>query len=125
MDAMFKGVITDRQFVEGDVFCKGSSGITYLGQGADIDRTWHIGSEPASEVRKWYRVTRECLESMAEAMRPGVACSKVFAVENRVAKKNGLPERLVGRNGHWSNQSGISIHSGRHPILELGMVMSC
>ena len=125
MDTMFKGVMTDRPFMEGDVFCKGSSGVSFMGQGADIDRTWHVGKKPASEVRKWYRVAYECLEAMAEALKPGATCSEVFAVENKVAKRNGLPERLVGRNGHWSNQSGISIHPDCHLILEPGMVTSC
>jgi len=58
-------------------------------------------------------------------MRPGVVCSKVFAVWNGVTKKNGIPERIVGRSGHWSNQSGNSIHPDCHLILEPGVVTSC
>ncbi len=125
MNLMFKGQITDRPFMEGDVFCKGSSGVSYLGQGADIDRVWYMGREPPEIVRKWYNVTYKCVEAMAETLRPGVTCADVFTVRNRVAKENGLPEQLVGRNGHWSDLSGLSIHPDCNIFLEPGMVISC
>lgn len=125
MDTMFKGVMTDRPFMDGDVFCKGSSGASYMGQGADIDRTWYVGKNPPQNVRKWYKVTYDCMDAMSEALKPGNTCADVFAAENRVAKKNGLPERFVGRNGHWNNQSGLSVHPDCHIVLEPGMVISC
>jgi len=125
LNLMFKGQVTNRPFMEGDVFCKGSSGVSYLGQGADIDRIWYIGGEPPAIVKKWYSVTYMCVEAMAAALKPRTTCAEVFAVRNKVAKENGLPEQLVGRNGHWSDLSGLSIHPECNIVLEPGMVISC
>lgn len=124
MNLMFKGQITDRPFMDGDVFCKGSSGVSYRGQGADIDRVWYVGKDPSARIKKWYKVTYDCVEAMAEALRPGNTCADVFTARNRIAKNGGLPERLVGRNGHWSNQSGLSIHPDINILLEPEMVVS-
>ncbi len=125
MNLMFKGQITGRPFMEGDVFCRGSSGISYLGQGADIDRVWYVGSKPPAIVKRWYAVTHMCLDAMAAALKPGDSCADVFAVRDKIAKENGLPQQLVGRNGHWSDLSGLSIHPDCDVALEPGMVISC
>ena len=125
MNLMFKGQITKRRFIEGDVFCRGSSGVSYLGQGADIDRVWYMGGEPPAIVKKWYGATFRCVEAMAAVLKPGNTCADVSAVRNRVAEENGLPQLQVGRNGHWSDLSGLSIHPDCNIVLEPGMVISC
>jgi Xaa-Pro aminopeptidase len=125
MNALFKGQVTDRPFMDGDVFCKGSSGVAYRGQGADIDRVWYVGTTPPATVARWYRVTWRCVEAMADALRPGATCADVFHARNRVAKAHGLPVRRVGRNGHWTNPSGLSVHPDCQIVLEPGMVLSC
>ena len=124
MNLISKGKLTDRPYIEGDVFNRAHSGTSYLGQDADVDRTYYVGKNPPAEVAKWFRVTSMCNEAMGNAMRPGVKCSEIFELENRIAKKNGLPERVLGREGHWSNPSGLSIHPDCNIVLEPGMVIS-
>jgi Xaa-Pro aminopeptidase len=124
MNLMFKSMVTERPFMEGDVFCKASSGLSYRDYHADIDRVWYIGKNPPEKVKKWYRVTYECAGAMGEALKPGNTCADVFEIDNEIAKKHGLPERLVGRNGHWSNLSGLSVHPDVKIVLEPGMVIS-
>jgi Xaa-Pro aminopeptidase len=124
MNLISKAQMTDRPFLEGDVFNRMTSGMSYMGQDADVDRTFYVGRTPTPNVAKWYRVASMCNEAMAEVLRPGTTCAEVFEVENRTARENGLPERLVGREGHWSNPSGLSIHPDCKVVLEAGMVVS-
>ncbi|HKM79074.1 MAG TPA: Xaa-Pro peptidase family protein [Candidatus Bathyarchaeia archaeon] len=124
MNLISKTKLTDRPFFDGDVFNRNTSGMSYLGQDADIDRTFYVGRSPPANVAKWYRVASKCNEAMAETLKPGVRCSEVFEAENKVTKENGLPVRLVGRNGHWANPSGLSIHPDVKIMLEPGMVIS-
>jgi Xaa-Pro aminopeptidase len=118
-------VATDRVFQVGDTICRGFSGVTFRGYPGDIDRVWHIGN-PSDEVQHLYRANWECVRAMEAAIRPGVACSEVYAACARVERAFGLPERLVGRIGHGiRNTSGISIHPDCQLILEPGMIVSC
>ena len=121
----FHHVATDRRFRKGDTICRGSSGASYRGYAADVDRVWHIG-QPPEVVSRLYRVNWECVRAMEEAIRPGNLLSDVYAACARVEQKHGLPERLVGRVGHGlRNTSGLSVHPDNHTVLEPGMVFSC
>jgi len=124
MNLIAKFQLTDRPFMDGDVFNRMTSGMSYLGEDADVDRTFYVRRNPPANVEKWYRVTSMCTQAMGEAMRPGVTCAEIFELENRIAKENGLPERVLGREGHWSNPSGLSIHPDCRIVLEPGMVIS-
>jgi Xaa-Pro aminopeptidase len=114
---------SNRRFKRGDFVAHGSTGVSYRGYGADIDRAWFIGN-PSDAVRHWYRVAWECNRAMTEALRPGALCSDVYAACARVEAQHGLPPRLTGRVGHGlRNSGGLSVHPGNHTVLDPGMII--
>lgn len=116
--------ITDRVFKVGDQLMRGSSGASYRGYAADIDRIWYIG-QPPQIVRDWYRAAWECNRAMAEEIKPGARCSDVYGAFARVERQHGMPESRSGRCGHgYRNTGGLSVHPDNHTILETGMVLS-
>jgi Xaa-Pro aminopeptidase len=133
-------VVTDRVFKAGDLICRALSGVSYRGYPGDVDRVWYISTssmrristssmrhigEPPAVVRHWYRTAWECNRAMAEAIKPGNLCSDIYAAYARIKRKNGLPERLVGRVGHGiRNTGGLSVHPDNHTVLEPGMIIS-
>jgi Xaa-Pro dipeptidase len=120
----YHAAITDRVFKVGDQLMRGSSGASYRGYAADIDRIWYVG-EPPVIVRDWYRAAWECNRAMAEEIRPGARCSDVYAAFARVERQHGLPESRSGRCGHGlRNTGGLSVHPDNHTVLEPGMVLS-
>ena len=117
-------VLTDRVFKEGDLVGRATSGASYRGYGGDVDRVWYIGRPPAI-VEHWYRTTWECNQAMAAMIKPGALCSDVYAAGAAVEKRNGFPERRVGRTGHGlRNSGGLSVHPDNHTVLEPGMILS-
>lgn len=120
----YHSAITDRVFKAGDQLTRGTSGASFRGYGADIDRIWYLGDPPAV-VREWYRIAWECNREMAEQIRPGARCSDIFAAFSRVERRHGLPETRSGRCGHGlRNTGGLSVHPDNHTILEPGMLIS-
>jgi Xaa-Pro aminopeptidase len=120
----YHAAITDRVFKPGDQLCRGTSGASYRGYGADIDRVWYLG-RPPQVVLDWYRMTWECNRAMAEAIRPGARCSDVYAAFARVAAKYGVDQARSGRCGHGlRNTGGLSVHPDNHTVLEPGMLLS-
>jgi len=116
--------VTERVFKAGDQLTRGTSGASYRGYGADIDRIWYLGTPPPI-VREWYRIAWECNRAMAEAIRPGARCSDIFAAFARVERQHGLKETRSGRCGHgYRNTGGLSVHPDNHTVLEPGMVIS-
>jgi Xaa-Pro aminopeptidase len=116
--------VTDRPYRADDVICRGNSGVSYRGYGADVDRVWHVGA-PTPEVLRWYRASWECNRAMAATIRPGARCADVFAAHLRTADAHGMPAYKVGRMGHgYRNTGGLSVHPDNHTLLEPGMVIS-
>jgi Xaa-Pro aminopeptidase len=120
----YHAAITERVFKAGDQLMRGSSGASYRGYAADIDRICYIG-QPPQIVLDWYRAAWECNRAMAEALQPGARCSDVYAAFARVERQHGLPESRSGRCGHGlRNTGGLSVHPDNHTVLEPGMVLS-
>ena len=120
----FHGTVTDRRYRSGDYVARGTSGVSYRGYAGDIDRGWYIGTPPA-EVLRYYQITWECNQAMAEAIRPGNRCADVYAACVATERRNGLPERRSGRVGHGLRNTGcLSVHPGNQTILEPNMVIS-
>ncbi len=121
---MFHAAVTDRVFKDGDFLSRGHSGVSYRGYAADVDRSWHIG-QPSAEVLKYYAITWECNQAMAEAIKPGNVCSDIYAACVAVERKHGLPDRRTGRVGHGFRNTGcLSVHPDNHSVLEPNMVIS-
>ena len=114
----FHAVLTDRVFKPGDQLFRGFSGVSFAGYHADIDRMWHLGMPPR-EILDTYKLTWECNQAMAAAIRPGVKCSHVYAAHATVERRYGVTPRPAGRCGHgYRNSSGLSVHPDNHTILE-------
>ncbi len=120
----YHAAITDRVYRAGDQICRGSSGASFRGYAADIDRVWFIG-RPPQVVLDWYRMAWESNRAMAEAIRPGARCSDVYAAFARVAGEHGVDQARSGRCGHGlRNTGGLSVHPDNHTVLEPGMLLS-
>jgi len=120
----YHAAVTDRPFRDGDYVARGTSGVSFLGYGGDVDRGWHLG-EPSRDAQRLYEITWECNQAMAEQIRPGGRCSDVYAACAAVELRHGLPERCAGRVGHGlRNTGGLSVHPDNHTILEPNMVIS-
>jgi Xaa-Pro aminopeptidase len=120
----FHAVLTDRVFKPGDQLFRGFSGVSFAGYHADIDRMWHLGMPPR-EILDTYKLTWECNQAMAAAIRPGGKCSDVYAAHANVERRYGVTPRPAGRCGHgYRNSGGLSVHPDNHTILEPGMVLS-
>jgi Xaa-Pro aminopeptidase len=121
---LFHAAITDRVYQRGDYVARGYSGVSYRGYPGDIDRGWQIGP-PTAEVERYYQITWECNQAMAEAIRPGARCCDIYAAGAAVERRHGLPERVSGRTGHGiRNTGGLSVFPGNQTILEPGMIIS-
>jgi Xaa-Pro aminopeptidase len=121
---LFHAAISDRPYRDGDYIARGFSGASYRGYGGDVDRGWHLGA-PSPEVRRYYAITWECNQAMAEAIAPGNRCSDIYFAGIEVERRHGLPERRAGRIGHGlRNTGGLSVHPDNHTVLEPGMVIS-
>jgi Xaa-Pro aminopeptidase len=121
---VYHAAVTDRRYRDGDFVARGSSGVSYLGYGGDVDRCWCIG-EPSRDVLRLYAITWECNQAMAERVAPGARCSDIYAAGAAVERRHGLPERRAGRVGHgFRNTGGLSVHPDNHTVLEPNMVIS-
>jgi len=121
---LYHAVLTDRVFKAGDQVSRGTSGASFRGYPADVDRIWYLGSPPDT-VRRWYRIAWECNRAMAAAIKPGAECADVYAAHARIERAHGLPPRVVGRAGHGlRNTGGLSVHPDNHTVLEPGMILS-
>ncbi|HKS92385.1 MAG TPA: Xaa-Pro peptidase family protein [Tepidiformaceae bacterium] len=120
----YHAAATDRQFQDGDLVARGTSGVSYAGYGGDVDRMWHLGTPPKAVV-DWYRTAWECSRAMAEQIRPGNRCSDIYAACAKVEQQHGRPRRQVGRVGHGlRNTGGLSVFPTNHTLLEPGMIIS-
>jgi Xaa-Pro aminopeptidase len=116
--------LTDRSYAVGDLVCRGTSGVSYRGYAADVDRIWHVG-EPSPEVRRLYAMTWEATRAMAEQIKPGCTCADVYRASLSVERRHGFPERVAGRIGHgYRNTGGLSVHPDNETVLEPGMILS-
>jgi Xaa-Pro aminopeptidase len=121
---LFHSAVTDRPYQVGDYVARGTSGVSYRGYAGDIDRAWHIGP-PSPEILRWYQITWECNQAMAEAITPGNRCCDIYAAGVAVERRHGLPERRTGRIGHGlRNTGGLSVHPANQTVLEPNMVIS-
>lgn len=115
---------TDRPFRDGDLVARGTSGVSYLGYGGDVDRMWYLGTPP-DEVAGWYRTAWECSRAMAEQIKPGNRCSDIYAACIKVEQQHRRPQRQVGRVGHGlRNTGGLSVFPTNHTVLEPNMIIS-
>jgi Xaa-Pro aminopeptidase len=120
----YHAVSTDRPFQDGDLVARGTSGVSYLGYGGDVDRIWYVGTPP-QDVIDWYRTAWECSRAMAEQIKPGNRCSDVYRACVEVERRHGRQERLVGRVGHGiRNTGGLSVFPTNHTLLEPNMIIS-
>jgi Xaa-Pro dipeptidase len=121
---LYHGGLTDRKFQIGDYVARGFSGVHFRGYPGDIDRGWALGMF-LPEVERYYQITWECNQAMAETIRAGVRCSEIYAAGAAVEARHRLPTRLAGRTGHGIRNTGaLSVHPDNHTVLEPGMVIS-
>jgi Xaa-Pro dipeptidase len=116
--------LTYRAYAVGDLVCRGTSGVSYRGYSADVDRVWHLGN-PSAEVRRLYAMTWEANQAMAQKIKPGRTCADVYRASLPVERRHGFPERVAGRIGHgYRNTGGLSVHPDNETVLEPGMILS-
>jgi Xaa-Pro dipeptidase len=116
--------LADRVYRAGDLVARGYSGASYLGYGADIDRTWFVGVPPKA-IADWYHTAWECSQAMIEVVAPGRTCAEIYEACISIERQHGRPKRQVGRVGHGlRNTGGLSVFPSNQTVLEPNMVIS-
>lgn len=107
----------DRELEKGSVMLLDTGGRLH-GYCSDTTRTWTVGAEPSSEVRRVWDATRAAQRAAYEAMRPGARTGDVDAAARRALADSGFD----GGYGHLSHRlgHGIGVEIHEPPYLDGG-----
>lgn len=128
--ALIHGRPSDRKLGEsgGPEFLLCDYGCEVAGYNADITRTFVLGGEPTSEMRRLYDAVLEAQLAALEAIRPGAAGKDVDSVARMLLTNAGYGEAFAHSLGHGL---GRLVHD--HPafgqkseiVLKPGMIVTC
>ena len=96
------------------------------GYSSDMTRMIHLG-RPTAKTRELYRVVLEAQLAALDAVRPGVAASRIDGTARRVLRRSGLAHLFTHSTGHGL---GLEIHEpprlgkGEKTPLQAGMVLT-
>jgi Xaa-Pro aminopeptidase len=119
--------VSDRVIESGDVVVVDIGGPLPTGYYSDCTRTYAVGAEPATGVRKIYAALQDAQDRAVAAVRPGVPAEQVDAAARDRLTDSGLGERFLHRTGHGI---GLDVHEDPYIVggntlpLEPGMAFS-
>lgn len=96
---------TERRFAESDVILI-DMGAAREGYTSDMTRMVFLG-KPSSDMRKIYEAVLKAQLAAIDAVRPGIAASRVDGAARRVLRSEGLEKQFVHSTGHGL---GLEIH---------------
>jgi Xaa-Pro aminopeptidase len=85
---------------------------------ADMTRTFVLGGEPSDEIREYHRLSREALERIVAAVRPGVNGKEIHRLVCDFFHEHGYPTQLHKRDGEVL-ESGFFHGTGHGVGLEV------
>ncbi len=118
--------VTDRVIQAGDLLTL-DWGAATRGYFADLTRTFAVGGEIDSELKKIYELVKGANAAGKTAARPGVTCASVDAAARKVIADGGYGEFFTHRVGHGLGLEGHeepSMHGRNEMPLEAGMTFT-
>ncbi|MBS7631530.1 aminopeptidase P family protein [Candidatus Bathyarchaeota archaeon] len=115
-----------RNIQEGDILVTGA-GADVGGYSSELERTMIVG-KPSAKQERYFEVMVKSQEAAMDAMAPGVKCSEIDRIANKVIAEAGYGNLIRHHTGH-----GIGLEGHEPPWLDVGndlelkpgMIVSC